>query len=238
MNLKIFDNLDELYRSAAQLFIERSAEAVARNGQFTVALSGGSSPKAIFQLLATEDYYTKIDWDRWFIFWVDERWVPLDDDKSNAKMTIETLLDRVPVNRAQVFPMYRDHMEPAEFAKIYENQMREVLGDSGIFDLVLLGMGDDGHTASLFPNQPILNEKEKWVDAYYLQSQDMFRITLTEPVINRAEHLLVVAFGEAKKHALQQVLTGAYNPTQYPIQLIDKEKPGFQFFTDKAAVGE
>ncbi len=238
MNLTIFDNLDELNHSAAMLFVERSAEAVAKNGRFTVALSGGSSPKAIFQLLATEEYYTKIDWDRWFVFWVDERWVPLDDDRSNAKMTIETLLDKVPVNRAQVFPMYSDNMEPADFAKSYQEQLRKVLGNEGIFDLVLLGMGDDGHTASLFPHQPILNEKDRWVDAYYLKDQEMFRITLTEPVLNRAEHILVVAFGEAKKHALHEVLHGEYNPEQYPMQLIDKEKPGFRFFTDKAAIGE
>lgn len=234
MNLTIFDNLDELYSKAANVFVELSKSSIEKNGRFVVALSGGSSPKAIFQLLATDAYSNQLEWDKWFIFWVDERWVPLNDDRSNAKMTIETLLDKVPVNRAQVFPMYQDNIEPADFAVKYENQIRDILGDAGIFDLILLGMGDDGHTASLFPGQPILDEKEKWVDAFYLDEQNMFRITLTEPIINKAEHILVVAFGAAKKNALNEVLNGFYNPKLYPMQLINKEKQGFQFFTDKA----
>lgn len=238
MNLKIFDNLNELYSNAANVFVELSKTSIEKNGRFTVALSGGSSPKAIFQLLATKEFADKIDWNNWFIFWVDERWVPLNDDRSNAKMTIETLLDKVPVNRAQVFTMYKNGADPLEYAAEYEKQIQEVLGDSGIFDLILLGMGDDGHTASLFPGQPILNEKEKWVDAFYLDAQEMFRITLTEPIINKAEHILAVAFGAAKKHALKEVLQGDYNPKLYPMQLIDKEKPGFLFFTDKEAMGE
>ena len=128
--------------------------------------------------------------------------------------------------------MYRDGVEPEEFAKEYENQIRNVLGNEGVFDFILLGMGDDGHTASLFPGEEILNEKEKWVSAYYLKSQEMYRITLTAPIINKADNILVVAFGETKKHALNEILNGAYAPQLYPIQLIEKKKT-FQFFTDE-----
>jgi len=236
MSITVFDDLDTLYKKAADTFADLSKKAIEKHGKFSVALSGGSSPKAIFKLLATEEYAQKIDWNKVFFFWVDERWVALDDEKSNAKMTFETLLDKVPVNKDQIFPMYKEGAEPEEYAKEYEAEIRNVLGDEGVFDFILLGMGDDGHTASLFPGEAILDEKEKWVDAYYLQPQEMFRITLTAPVINKAENILVVAFGESKKHALNEVLNGEYNPTLYPLQLIER-KEGFQFFTDEKAKG-
>lgn len=236
MNITVFDDLEKLYKKAADTFVDLSKKSIQKNNRFAVALSGGSSPKAIFNLLATEEYAAKIEWNKVYFFWVDERWVPLDDDKSNAKMTFETLLDKVPVNRDQIFPMYKDGISPEAYAVEYEQQIRKILGDEGIFDFILLGMGDDGHTASLFPGEKVLDEKEKWVSAYYLTPQEMFRITLTAPLINKAENILAVAFGESKKHALNEVLNGAYNPALYPMQLIDK-KDSFQFFTDEKAKG-
>lgn len=236
MNITVFDNLDTLYKKAADTFVELSKKSIEKNNKFTVALSGGSSPKVIFKLLATEEYAQKVEWNKVYFFWVDERWVSLEDEKSNAKMTFETLLDHVPVNKNHIFPMYKDGIEPEDYAKEYEQEIKNVLGEQGIFDFILLGMGDDGHTASLFPGEKILDEKEKWVDAYYLKPQEMFRITLTAPIINKAENILVVAFGESKKHALNEVLNGEYNPKLYPLQLINK-KETFQFFTDKEARG-
>jgi len=236
MNITVFDNLDTLYKKAADTFVELSKQSIEKNNQFTVALSGGSSPKVIFKLLATEEYSQKVEWNKVYFFWVDERWVSLEDEKSNAKMTFETLLDHVPVNKDHVFPMYKDGIEPEDYAKEYEQEIKNVLGEQGIFDFILLGMGDDGHTASLFPGEKILDEKEKWVDAYYLKPQEMYRITLTAPIINKAENILVVAFGKSKKPALNEVLNGEYNPKLYPLQLINK-KETFQFFTDKEARG-
>ncbi|WP_261512544.1 6-phosphogluconolactonase [Chryseobacterium paludis] len=236
MNITIFEDLEKLYRKAADTFVDLSKKSIQKNNRFVVALSGGSSPKAIFNLLATQEYAEKIEWNKVYFFWVDERWVPLDDDKSNARMTFETLLDKVPVNRDQIFPMYQDGILPEDYAKVYEQQIRSVLGDKGIFDFILLGMGDDGHTASLFPGESVLDENEKWVSAYYLKPQEMFRITLTAPLINKAENILVVAFGESKKQALNEVLNGEYNPKLYPLQLIEK-KEGFLFFTDEKAKG-
>ncbi|UFH32872.1 6-phosphogluconolactonase [Chryseobacterium sp. C-71] len=235
MNITVFDDLDTLYKKAADSFVELSKKSINRHNRFTVALSGGSSPKAIFNLLATQEYADKIDWNKVYFFWVDERWVPLNDEKSNAKMTFEALFDKVPVNKDQIFRMYKDGIEPEEYAKEYEQEIRNVVGDEGVFDFILLGMGDDGHTASLFPGENILDENEKWVDAYYLKPQEMFRITLTAPIINKAENILVVAFGENKKHALNEVLNGEYNPKMYPLQLINK-KEGFEFFTDEKAM--
>ncbi|MDQ1162379.1 6-phosphogluconolactonase [Chryseobacterium sp. SORGH_AS 447] len=236
MEITVFDDLDTLYKKAADTFVELAEKSIASKDRFAVALSGGSSPKAIFSLLATEEYSQKVEWNKVYFFWVDERWVPLEDEKSNARMTFETLLHRVPVNGDQIFPMYKDGIEPEDYAKEYENQIRTVLGEEGIFDFILLGMGDDGHTASLFPGEKVLEEKDKWVDAYYLKPQEMFRITLTAPIINKAEHILVVAFGESKKHALNEVLNGEYNPQLYPLQLI-RPKEGFMFFTDEKAKG-
>ncbi|WP_312077911.1 6-phosphogluconolactonase [Chryseobacterium sp.] len=236
MSVTVFTDLDTLYKKSADTFVELSEKAIEKYGKFVIALSGGSSPKAIFNLLATEEYSNKIDWNKIYFFWVDERWVPLNDEKSNAKMTFEALFDKVPVNKDQIFAMYKDGIEPEDFAKEYENQIRTVLGEEGIFDFILLGMGDDGHTASLFPGEKILHEKTKWVDAFYLKSQEMYRITLTEPIINKAENILVVTFGESKKHALNEVLNGEYNPELYPMQLIER-KAGFQLFTDDKAKG-
>jgi 6-phosphogluconolactonase len=235
MKITVFDNLEKLYQKSADTFVELAEKSIQKHNKFVVALSGGSSPKAIFKLLATKEYAQKIEWNKVYFFWVDERWVPLDDEKSNYKMTLEALLNEVPVNKDQVFPMYKDGVEPKEFAKEYENQIRNVLGNDGVFDFILLGMGDDGHTASLFPGEEILNEKEKWVDSYYLKPQKMYRITLTEPILNKAENILVVAFGESKKHALNEVLNGEFNPQLYPLQLINK-KETFQFFTDEKAM--
>mgnify|MGYP003600493998 CR=1 FL=1 len=236
MNVTIVDNLEQLYKEAADQFVDLAKEAIQEKGSFVVALSGGSSPKAIFKLLATRDYAERIDWKNICFFWVDERWVPLDDEKSNAKMTYDTLLDLVPVDKNKIFPMFKEGISPEDYAAEYENEIRNILGEEGRFDFILLGMGDDGHTASLFPGEQILAEKTKWVDAYYLRSQEMFRITLTAPLINRAEYILVITFGESKKHALDEVLNGAYNPQLYPLQLIKPEKRELQFLTDSATL--
>ncbi|WP_449398633.1 6-phosphogluconolactonase [Chryseobacterium wanjuense] len=234
MNITIFNDLDVLYKRAADLFVELSEKAIQKHGKFVIALSGGSSPKAIFSLLATPEYAERIEWSKFYFFWVDERWVSLDDEKSNFKMTLETLLDKIPVSKNQIFPMYKDGIEPEHYAKEYEDQIRNVLGADGIFDFILLGMGDDGHTASLFPGEKILEEKEKWVDAYYLKPQEMYRITLTEPIINKAENILIITFGKSKKYALNEVLNGKYNPKLYPLQLIEKRN-GVKIFTDEEA---
>ena len=231
MNVKVVDNLDQLYKETADLFSAFAADAIHQRGKFVVALSGGTSPKAVFELLATKSYAEKIKWNKIYFFWVDERWVSLDDEKSNAKMTFEALFNKVPVNKDQIFPMYKDGISPEDYAVEYENEIRNVLGDDGRFDFILLGMGDDGHTASLFPGENILDENEKWVDAYYLKPQEMFRITLTAPIINKAENVLVVTFGENKKHALNEVLNGEYNPQLYPLQLIKPEKKELQILT-------
>lgn len=235
--IQIYNNTEEINTKAADLFVASAQKAIAEKGKFTAVLTGGSSPAGIYKLLASDAYKTKIDWSKVFIFWGDERWVPLNDDLNNAKMSYATLLSHVPIPAENIFEMYKDGVTPEDFAVTYEQSVRTVLGDEGKFDLILLGMGDDGHTASLFPGEEVLNEQTKWVDAYYLAPQKMYRITLTAPLINKAEKIVVVAFGEKKINALKEVTSGEYNPTLYPMQLIKPVSGELLFLVDKIAAG-
>lgn len=236
--IKIYNNTEEINAEAADLFVASAQKAIAQKGKFTAVLTGGSSPAGIYKLLASDVYKSKIDWSNVFIFWGDERWVPLNDDLSNAKMSYTTLLSHVPIPSENIFEMYKDGVTPEDYAADYEQSIRKILGDEGKFDLILLGMGDDGHTASLFPGQAVLEEQKKWVDAYYLEPQKMHRITLTAPLINKAEKIVVIAFGEKKAPALKEVLHGDYNPKTYPMQLIKPETGELLFLVDKNAAGK
>ncbi|RZJ51557.1 MAG: 6-phosphogluconolactonase [Chryseobacterium sp.] len=235
--IQIYSNTEEINIRAAILFVEAAKKAIAKKGKFTAVLTGGSSPAGVYKLLASDDYKSKIDWSKVFIFWGDERWVPLEDDLSNAKMSYATLLSHVPIPRENIFEMYKDGVTPENYAVEYEQSIRTILGEEGKFDLILLGMGDDGHTASLFPGQAVLEEKNKWVSAYYLEPQKMHRITLTAPLINKAEKIIVIAFGEKKAHALKEVLHGDSNPNLYPMQLIKPVTGELLFLVDKSAAG-
>jgi len=233
--VKIFNIKEEITSQAADLFVTAAHNAIEKRGQFVVALTGGSSPIALYKLLATPAYQEKIDWEKVFVFWGDERWVPLDNALSNAKMANDTLLSHVSIPKNNIFPMYKQGVSAEAYALEYEKSIKNVTGEDGQFDLILLGMGDDGHTASLFPGQAVLQEQDKWVTAYYLESQSMFRITLTAPIINKAKQIVILTFGENKAEALNEVLHGVYNPEKYPSQLIKPVDGELLFLTDKSA---
>ena len=233
--LHIFKNTRQLSQAAAELFVQAAREAVESRGQFSVALTGGSSPVQLYQLLASSPYREQVPWEETFIFWGDERWVPLTDERSNYKMAKDTLLDHVPIPIDQVFPMWGEQ-NPEEYAQHYEGMLRKhFLKALPRFDLVLLGMGDDGHTASLFPGTAVLQEKEHLVQAYYLEPQDMYRITLTAPCINQSRRIVFLTFGEKKANALYEVLEGKRNPEKYPAQLIQPQNGENIWFVDEAA---
>lgn len=234
--VSIFSSKEEITPYAANIFVAAAQNAIQKRGRFLVALTGGSSPISIYKLLATPQYKTKIDWENVFVFWGDERWVPLDDERSNAKMSSDFLLNHVGIPKSNLFPMYKQGVSPEEYALKYEKLIKSLTGEHGQFDLILLGMGDDGHTASLFPDEAVLHENNKWVSAYYLESQSMYRITLTAPFINRAKEIVVITFGESKAHALNEVLYGDYNPDKYPTQLIKPLDGKLLFLTDQAAI--
>ncbi|MBK1438833.1 6-phosphogluconolactonase [Parapedobacter sp. ISTM3] len=233
--VKRFNDLQQLNGEAAELFIQTANEAIAARGHFTVALTGGSSPAALYQLLATVPYRDQVQWEHVYIFWGDERWVPLSDDRSNARMAFETLLTHVPIPEEHIFPMWADGVSPEEFAREYEQTLRLHLHPEGRFDLILLGMGPDGHTASWFPHTDVLHEQHKWVVGYYLDAQDMYRITLTVPLVNRAARVAVIAYGANKADALYEVLKGVRNSEQYPAQLLDIADERITWFVDEAA---
>lgn len=231
----VFEDKAELSKKAADFFLKAAKKAVQEKGRFTVALTGGSSPVQLYKLLAQSPYLEQVPWEKTFVFWGDERWVPLTDDRSNAKMAMDTLLSQVPVPAEQVYPMWGNE-EPEEFAKQYEKQLQQHFnGKAPAFDLILLGMGDDGHTASLFPGTEVLQEESRWVQAYYLAPQSMHRITLTAPLLNQAEKILFMTFGESKAKALYEVLEGDRNIAQYPSQLIQPQNGEVHWFVDKAA---
>lgn len=234
--LHIFKDKAQLSKEAASFFVEKAREAVQQNGRFTVALTGGSSPVQMYNLLAQQPFLEQVPWQETHIFWGDERWVPLTDDRSNARMAMETFLNKVPVPPKQIYPMWEDDVEPEEFAKKYEQLLQSHFGQQAPqFDLILLGMGDDGHTASLFPGTEVLQEQAQWVQAYYLEPQSMYRITLTAPLINQAKTICFMTFGDNKAPALHEVMEGERNPEQYPSQLIQPKDGEVHWFIDEAA---
>lgn len=233
--LNILPTKEEIIKKAAELFVNVANEAINKKGNFTVALTGGSSPEGLYRLLSEDQYKKQIDWSKVLVFWGDERWVPLDNELSNAKMSYDTLLNNVPVLSDNIFPMYKDGIKPEDFASEYNALLKEKLGNDGVMDLILLGMGWDGHTASLFPGTEVLKEQEKWVSAYYLDAQQMYRITLTAPFLNKARKTVVITFGEAKADALKEVLEGEYNPSLYPSQLLKPSDGELLFLVDEKA---
>ncbi|PWG82027.1 6-phosphogluconolactonase [Pararcticibacter amylolyticus] len=223
--IKIFTDSKDLSAFAADYFTAAARKAIAEKGTFNVALTGGNSPLQLYTLLASPQYSGSIDWSKTYIFWGDERWVPLDDKRSNAGMAYAALLDHVPVNKDHVYPMWSDQLPPGEYAAVYEKLLRSHFDKSGgTFDLILLGMGEDGHTASLFPGTQVTREQHTWVKAYYLNPQQMYRITLTAPLINLADRIMVITFGENKSDALAHVLEGKRDTITYPAQLLQPEK--------------
>lgn len=241
MHLHIFKTADEFNHSIADWIVECIAEAVKKQERFTWVLSGGNTPKALYELLAATPYREKIVWEKLHIFWGDERDVPFKDSRNNAKMAFETLLNHVPIPASQIHIMQTENISPEKSGEEYEKILRQYFPrptpDSQLptFDLVLLGMGDDGHTLSLFPGTAIVHEEQAWAKAYFLEEQNMYRITLTKPVVNRSRRIAFLTTGTNKAHALKEVLQGRYNPDLYPSQEIKPENGELHWFVDEAA---
>ena len=211
---------------------------LSKKERFTWVLTGGSSPKALYDLLASLPCSSRIAWEKLHFFWGDERAVPFADDRNNAAMAFRTLLDHVPVKKEHIHIMDTT-LEPQAAAAAYEKLLKTYFPNADrTFDLVLLGMGDDGHTLSLFPGQENIHERNKWVMAFYLEAQQMYRITLTAPVVNGASRVAFLVTGSGKAVALYEVLYGQHDPDRFPSQLIQPyhEKP--HWFVDKAAAAE
>lgn len=238
MTINIAENPAALAQEAAEWVTDYMELILEQRDRFTIALSGGSTPKALHELLARPPLRDRVDWSRVHVFWGDERFVPFDDEKNNANMAYETLLNYVPVPEAQIHVMKTDVPPDASMAD-YDQLLHKYFDNHpNTFDLVLLGMGDDGHTLSLFPGTAVVNEDRDWTKAFYLEQQSMFRLTLTAPVVNKAAAVLFLVAGAAKADALYEVLHGTYQPHKYPSQRIKPKTDEFVWFVDKAAAAK
>ncbi|HTQ27557.1 MAG TPA: 6-phosphogluconolactonase [Puia sp.] len=240
MELHVYKNQDEFSHAVADWIIEFIQKTLSKQDRCCIALSGGNTPRALYELLAASPRKEKIRWELIHVFWGDERDVPFEDERNNAKMAFETLLNHVPVPASQIHVMRTD-IAPEQSAAEYEKILYRYFpaGPEGkvprSFDLVLLGMGEDGHTLSLFPGMPIVHEEKKWADAFFLPAQNMYRITLTKTVVNLSSCVAFLTTGSNKAHALQQVLKGSYQPDLYPSQVIRPLSGELHWFVDKAA---
>jgi len=214
-----------LARRAAEQLVDIAEEAVAKRGRARIAISGGSTPKAAFQLLADpgQPFLKRMPWEKLDLYWVDERTVPPDHPESNYRMTREAMLDRVPLKPEQIHRM-EGELEPDVAASRYESLLRNTFRLEGAetprFDLVQLGMGDDGHTASLFPHTEALHEMGRLVTANQVPQKDTWRVTLTWPVINQGSSVFFLIGGKNKAELVKEVFTGPRDPERLPSQLI------------------
>jgi 6-phosphogluconolactonase len=235
----VFDDPEKVARAAAGRFIEIAREAISTRGGFSVALAGGSTPKRIYQLLADDELSDQVRWSEVHIYFGDERTVPADHADSNFRMANEALLSRVPISESSIHRIDGTG-DAAANASLYESEMREFFGDVAWprFDLVMLGMGDDGHTASLFPATEALHETVKWVTANWVEKFKTWRITLSAPAINHAQHVLFTVTGSGKAERLHQVLRGDRDPERLPSQMIRPISGKLDWFVDKAAAAK
>jgi 6-phosphogluconolactonase len=238
--VQVAPDLNVLYHDAADLFVEVARRAVLGNGRFTVALSGGPTMPGFFRLLSQEPFRRQIPWKKTFVFWGDERHVPQDSLDSNFKMAWDHLLSRVPLNRNQVYPMTNGAGTAAVAGEKYEKLLKVIWGSKELpsFDLNLMGVGEDGHTASMFPHKGILKEAKRWVVGYIPNTKVGGRVTLTFPVFNASKLTVVLVEGKRKAAIIQKVLEGKSNPALYPVQNLKPKAGRLIFLMDAVAASK
>jgi 6-phosphogluconolactonase len=241
LELRKLTTPQDLFQAAAEEVLRAAAEAIARRGRFTIALSGGSTPRNLYTLIAA-NASASLPWDQMFFFWGDERHVPLNDPDSNYRMAKETLLSKVPIPPANIFPVPADNPDAAAAAQAYEDTLRKFFalapGEFPRFDLILLGMGPDGHTASLFPETAALQEKSRLVVANWVEKLSNSRITFTLPVLNAARCVAFLVSGADKAAVLHEVLEGKAPGEKYPSKLVRPIEGKLIWFVDRAAASD
>jgi 6-phosphogluconolactonase len=233
VNLLLFETPEELAEASARDFAARTQETIDERGRFAVALAGGSTPKATYEVLA-RDYANELDWSRVHVFFGDERTVPPDHEDSNYRMAYETLLSHVSVGSIH---RMRGELPPDEAAAAYEEELRAFFGQVDVprFDLILCGLGEDGHTLSLFPETAALDVNDRWVVANPVLKLGTTRLTLTIPVLNVSRAVTFVVAKESKAEALKEVLEGDADPRAYPAKLVRPESRDLTWMVDRAA---
>ena len=243
----VLQSAAEVAQEAARRFVSQATSSIAANGRFSVALSGGNTPRVLYGLLAGPPYVSQLDWQHIFIFFGDERCVPPDHPDSNYRMAQESFLSKVAIPQDNVYRM-RGEADPAVAAEEYTTVLQKFFGLSHVggpspenyprLDLILLGMGPDGHTASLFPGTAALQERSKPVTVNYVPKLDANRLTLTAPALNRAVQILFVVEGDSKAQPLHEVLEGEYQPQVYPSQLVRPTQGRLTFLVDQQAAAQ
>jgi len=234
MKLNIYNNDKQALAALAVHFVKIAQESISARGKFSVALSGGSSPKALYELLSSA-FHDKIEWEKVHFFFGDERYVPQTDKDSNYLMAKKALFEPLTIGHSNIFPVDTS-LSPKEAAEKYQEEIEEFFDDDELsFDLILLGLGDNSHTASLFPYTPVLHDRTPGVKEVFLQDQQVYRITLNAPLINEAKHIAFLVYGEAKAIAVHHVLEDDEDIENYPAQLIEPITGEIQWFLDSAA---
>jgi 6-phosphogluconolactonase len=237
MEKKVFADIDALSRGALEELLRIVREGVGRSGRCAISLSGGHTPEKMFALWSSDEYRDQTPWDGVHLFWGDERYVPKTDPLSNYAMTKRTLLDRVPIRASNVHPMPTDFEKPEDAAKAYEAELRAYFRkEAPAFDAQLLGLGGEGHTASLFPGNPALDEKSAWCLAVTVPATPPRRLTLTYPLINQAHYTYFLVAGKEKK-AILAAIEAETDPksSQYPAARVQPAS-GVYWYLDQAAV--
>jgi 6-phosphogluconolactonase len=237
MPIAIYPDIETLSHDAAKYVVRVAQESIAAHGRFTLALSGGNTPKKLYALLASEPYRSQINWALVEVFWSDERNVPPDSSDCNYKLADDVLLNLVPIPATQIHRI-RGEQEDRDAASLaYEQEMRKVFNTNGVphFDLIQLGMGPEGHTASLFPHQPSLHETQRLIMPVSVPKPPPPRLTFTPPLLNAAIHILFLVTGADKAEAVQEVIEGVHNPEEYPAQIVNPEQGEVTWMFDTAA---
>lgn len=236
--LNIFPTEQEVLEHLADYFITIANQAIQENGMFNVALSGGSSPKKLYEMLASSAYNARIAWDKVYFFFGDERYVPADNPDSNFLMAKKALFDPLKIHSSQIIAV-NTTLPPEQAAEAYASAIfTHFKPYNAKFDLILLGLGDNAHTASLFPHTTILQVEGSSVKEVWLEDQQVYRISMTADMINAAHHIAFLVYGAGKAEAVHQVLEEEENIEEYPAQMIKTENGDLQWFLDEAAASK
>jgi 6-phosphogluconolactonase len=235
-NIVVLESPEDVAHAAADRFVDLAAERITARGRFSVALAGGSTPKRAYELLASEDYRSRVLWSKVHIFFGDERCVPPENAESNYRMANQAMFSQLPIPPQNIHRMIGEG-DPATSARLYEDELQSFFEGASWprLDLVFLGMGDDGHSASLFPGSAALKEERAWVVSNWVEKFKTFRITLTAPAINHAAHIVFLVTGESKAQRLADVVRGPRDPERLPSQLIQPLDGSLEWLVDKGA---
>jgi 6-phosphogluconolactonase len=235
MAIYIYKTVPNLIKAMADFVATIAQNTIALNGEFNIALSGGSSPKKLYEMLASPDYSQQIEWSKVNFFFGDERYVPAHDRENNSNMVRSALFDPLDIAESNIFSVDTS-LSPTEAARNYSARIAtHFRGKESAFDLILLGLGDNSHTASLFPYTAVLHDQSVSVQAVFLQQQNVYRITMTAPMINHARQIAFLVYGQSKAEAVHHVLEDGYDPEKYPAQLIKSEGGNLRWYLDEEA---